>query len=660
MKRFSFIFSIIIFCTGNILGQNNDTIKVHQLDSITILERAPQRSREVTVGTRVSSISSATLESNKARSLSELLSDNSTIYIKSLGQGAMATASFRGTAASHTKVNWNGIALNPSMSNTFDFSQLPVFFADDVALYHGSGHLKNGTGALGGSVNVSNVADWSDHSKAKAFVEIGSYDTYTGAATVRFKREKSLFKTRIYHQQSENNYKYLNKVFKLEDFYDRREEADYHQTGLMQEAYFRPDNKSTISSNLWLMYGAKSIPQPIIVNVTTRERVKDYGLNYYLGYDRSMGKHDLSVKGAYLLNIMRYKESYDSDYFEPNKNFNRMQSFQLKTDYIYNLSEKLYLGASARYSRDIVRAHSSDSTKLTDGTKIKSDWDKGRDIINIQGQVYWKPVSLLAINAHVMGELNDDRFAKTFSTGVSSDVIPNRLNLKASVSYNYKYPSMNELYFVPGGNPLLKPEKGFSYDLTLTYTSKIGDNFYIKSEASGYRMDIDDWTMWLPREDKPSIWSPTNINNVLAQGVEITIKLDYIIDNLNLGLVANYAYTSSKNKNKNSQDDNTKGKQLPYIPLQKANTRLSAEWKNFQFVYNVSYNDKRYTTQDESYQTPAYTIHNAELSYNWKIRNKYHLTPKLSVQNIFDEYYESTQYYPMPLRIISGSLLFTF
>lgn len=337
-----------------------------------------------------------------------------------------------------------------------------------------------------------------------------------------------------------------------------------------------------------------------------------------------------------------------------------MQSFQLKTDYIYNLSEKLYLGASARYSRDIVRAHSSDSTKLTDGTKIKSDWDKGRDIINIQGQVYWKPVSLLAINAHVMGELNDDRFAKTFSTGVSSDVIPNRLNLKASVSYNYKYPSMNELYFVPGGNPLLKPEKGFSYDLTLTYTSKIGDNFYIKSEASGYRMDIDDWTMWLPREDKPSIWSPTNINNVLAQGVEITIKLDYIIDNLNLGLVANYAYTSSKNKNKNSQDDNTKGKQLPYIPLQKANTRLSAEWKNFQFVYNVSYNDKRYTTQDESYQTPAYTIHNAELSYNWKIRNKYHLTPKLSVQNIFDEYYESTQYYPMPLRIISGSLLFTF
>lgn len=659
MKYILFILIAIIFCSTNAFGQKNDSIKAHQLDSVTIWEGGPKKSRDVTIGTRVSTISRSTLESNRSHSLSELLSNNSTVYIKSLGQGAMATASFRGTAPSHTKVNWNGITLNPSMSNTFDFSQLPVFFSDDVTLYHGSTYLKNGTGALGGSVNVSNIADWTDDTKVKAFFETGSYQTYTGAVTARFKKEKSLFQTRVYHQQSENNYKYINKIFKLEDFYDRREDADYHQTGIMQEAYFRPDKSSTISSNLWLMAGERSIPQPIIVNVTSHEQIKDYGLNYYIAYDKSKEKHDFSVRGAYLLNIMKYRHSYDGGLFDPNKTFNRIQSIQLKTDYNYRLSDKLQFGASARYSRDMVQTHPSDSTRLYDGeTKIWGEWNKKRDVFDVQGQVFWKPINLLALNAHVMGELNDDHFAPTFSVGASSDIIPNKLNVKTSFSYNYRFPSMSDLYTLPGGNPFVKPEKGYSYDLTLTYTSKIGPYFYIKTEASGYRMDIDNWIMWLFNDYH--ILTPTNINNVLSQGVEVMVKFDFVTDNLKLGLVTNYAYTSSKNRNKNFEEDNTKGKQLPYIPLQKANARLSADWKNFQFAYNISYTDKRYITQDKSYETPGYTIHNAELSYNLTMRNRCKLSPKISVQNIFDEYYESTQYYPMPLRIITGSLMFTF
>lgn len=660
MKYTLFIFTIIFFCSINSFGQKNDSIKAHQLDSITIWERGLQKSREATIGTRLSTISRSTLESNKSRSLSELLSDNSTVYIKSLGQGATATASFRGTAPSHTKVNWNGITLNPSMSNTFDFSQLPVFFSDDVTLYHGSSYLKNGTGALGGSVNVSNIADWADDTRGKAFVEIGSYETYTGAATIRMKREKSLFQTRIYHQRSENNYKYLNKLKRLEPFYERRKEADYHQTGIMQEAYFRPDKNSIISSNLWLMHGARSLPQSVLVSVTSHERIKDYGLNYYLGYERFKGKHDFSIKGAYLLNIMKYRHSYDGGYFDDNKTFNRMHSIQLKTDYNYRLSEKLNFGVAAKYSHDMVQTYPNDSTILYDGeTKIWGEWDKSRDVFNLQGQIYWKPLDLFAINANVMGELNDHDFAPTFSVGASSDIIPNRLNVKTSLSYNYRFPSMNDLYMLPGGNPYVKPEKGYSYDVTITYTSKIGPYFYIKTEVSGYRMDIENWIMWLPNSTN-YIWTPVNINNVLSQGVEIMLKLDFVTDNLKLGLVTNYAYTSSKNKNKNFEEDNTKNKQLPYIPLQKANARFSTDWKNFQFAYNISYTDKRYVTQDKSYSTPSYVIHNAELSYNWKIRDKYKLTPKIAVQNLFDEYYESTQYYPMPLRIISGSLLFTF
>ena len=45
-------------------------------------------------------------------SLSDLLSENTPVFIKNHGRGALASASFRGTAASHTQVNWNGIKIN--------------------------------------------------------------------------------------------------------------------------------------------------------------------------------------------------------------------------------------------------------------------------------------------------------------------------------------------------------------------------------------------------------------------------------------------------------------------------------------------------------------------------------------------------------------------
>ena len=62
-----------------------------------------------------SEIDSAALAKSSTVRLSELLSQNTPIFIKEYGRGAMATASFRGTAPSHTKVSWNGLDLNSPM-----------------------------------------------------------------------------------------------------------------------------------------------------------------------------------------------------------------------------------------------------------------------------------------------------------------------------------------------------------------------------------------------------------------------------------------------------------------------------------------------------------------------------------------------------------------
>ncbi len=629
----------------SIEAQNAKTITGSRLDSVIV--RGKQKTvNEVTVGMRVSNLSETLLKGNQTKSLSELLSDNTMVYIKSLGQGALATSSFRGTSSGHTQVNWNGININPAMSGSFDFSQIPVFFADNVSLYHGSGHLKNGTGALGGSININNDADWRDSTKLSAFAEIGSYDTYTVAASVRFLGSNSLYKTRLYYQNSENDYRYLNKVLKKDDFHEYRKEAKYNMAGVMQEAYFKLKGEADIFSNLWFQHGNRRLPQPIIVNVTQHEKQRDDALKYIIGYKNNIGRHQFSVKGAYMLNLLGYEKWYDNDYFRGEQSDNRSQSIHVVGDYSCQSSSKLNLSGSLNYSHDFVDA-TSYSKKVV-----------SRDVLALQGGALWDIGSHLKLNGHIMVEMNDNRYAPTFSAGLSSPLIDGLLTAKANVSYNYKFPNMNDLYWQPGGNPDLLPEKGFSYDATLTFTPQIGDFIYLKTEATGYMMNIDNWIMWLPTMNW--YWEPRNVQNVLSYGLEVLTECNLVLDNIKAKLGVNYSYSPSVNRERNFAEDNTYYKQLPYIPLHKANVRLAVDWKKFSFSYQVCYTGKRYTSADESYSTTAYTIHDVELKKEISISRKCGLTPKLRINNLFDAYYESTQYYPMPLRNISGSLMLTF
>ena len=126
----------------------------HRLDTIQVVARRIRHVNEANAGARVTTIDPELLLANRTRSLSELLADNSAVYIKSLGTGALATASFRGGSAAQTRVNWNGINITPPMSGTFDFSQIPVFFTDNVDLYYGSSHVTSSPTRTGGKASA--------------------------------------------------------------------------------------------------------------------------------------------------------------------------------------------------------------------------------------------------------------------------------------------------------------------------------------------------------------------------------------------------------------------------------------------------------------------------------------------------------------------------
>lgn len=641
-----FSLTLMLLLAGICSAQNNYDLLHVDLDSVVVRGENLNNTRETNIGARITRVNAQILQGNQTKSLSELLSDNTLVYIKSMGQGALATSSFRGTSSNHTQVNWNGIAINPSMSGNFDFSQIPVFFADHVTLYHGGGFLKNGTGALGGSVNISNTPSWDDTTFIRAFAEYGSWNSHTEAATFRFLQPKALYQTRLYYQASDNDYRYLNKVLQKDPFYENRQEADYRQTGLMQEAYFKLPGGAMVSTNLWFQYGNRRLPQPLTVNRQSHEKQKNTSLKYYLGYEAGKGRHEWSVKAAYLLDYLDYRKWSDGSYRIDEKNYNTAQALNLKGNYNYACSPKLSMNVSMMYNYDFIRAASY----------IRERVD--RHVMALQGNVLWEPTGWLSCNAQIMGELNDKEFSPTYGAGVSARLLPSLLQAKANVSYNYRYPALNDLYWNPGGNPALVPEKGFSYDASLVFTPRIDGLLYFKIDATYYMMNIDNWIMWLPTQDW--YWQPTNVQNVLSHGLELFTEVNLVAGDFKTKLSMNYAYARSLNRERRFEDDGSYRKQLPYIPKHKANIRLGADYKNAFFSYQLCYTGVRYTTQDESYSTNAYWVHDAEIGYKFTLANRFSLTPKIRANNLLNTYYESTEYYPMPLRNIFGSIVFSF
>ena len=63
---------------------------------------------------------------------------------------------------------------------------------------------------------------------------------------------------------------------------------------------------------------------------------------------------------------------------------------------------------------------------------------------------------------------------------------------KASITRNYRFPTLNDLYFLPGGNPALNNESGFTYETGLSFSVGKDNVYTLSGSASWFDQHIDD------------------------------------------------------------------------------------------------------------------------------------------------------------------------
>ena len=615
-----------------------------------------------------SEIDSVSLAKSTTVRLSELLSQNTPVFIKEYGRGAMATASFRGTAPSHTKVSWNGLELNSPMLGMVDLSLIPVYFTEEVKLLHGSSSLSESAGALGGTIQLENRANWNNTQSGKLLTGFGSYNTLDEYIQFSIGNRKIQSKSAVFYNASDNNFEFVNKMNATLDpvtgayIYptERNDHAGYRNYGFLQELYLQAGTSNTLSLKTWLQHNERSIPQ-LLTNESNEaaniNRQAEDALRSVAEWKRFGTKSRFSVLSAINLQNSSYrvenKVSGAPDQIVTDADA-KMLSFVNKFSYRYQFNGSISLVAGLDASLQSVNSKNQVQAAPVTGYNKERVENSLHVLLETQLNEQWSAVFLLREEL-----INLTHTAILPLLRLSFRPISQKsLVISGSVSGNSHPPTLNDLYYIPGGNPLLKREKGSLFDLGALDDFSFGRN-RIQAGISFFSSQIRDWIIWLPTFQ--GYWEPGNIEKVKSSGIETNVGWSGQIRSVGLGVKGNYALTRTINLSENSP---AYGKQLPYIPEHSANVNTNLSWSRYQIGWMWNYYSKRYTTTANSEETLSdyiypYFMNNLQLSIAVPLRSN-KLTMECKVLNIFNEEYRTVLQRPMPGRNYQFILRYDF
>jgi iron complex outermembrane receptor protein len=223
--------------------------------------------------------------------------------------------------------------------------------------------------------------------------------------------------------------------------------------------------------------------------------------------------------------------------------------------------------------------------------------------------------------------------------------------LKASTSRNFRFPTLNDLYFLPGGNPDLRRESGWTYDIGMSFAVGKEDVYSLTGSVNWFDSHVKDWILWLPTTK--GFFSPRNVKDVHAYGLEGKGSFNVILGkDWSLALDGTLSWTPSINEGEPmSPADQSVGKQLPYVPEWSSSISGRLLWKRWSLRYKWCYYSKRHTMSSNDVsltgRLPEYYMSNVTIERGVSLKWA-ELSLKGAINNLFNEEYLSVLARPMP------------
>ena len=494
------------------------------------------------------------------------------------------------------------------------------------------------SGGIGGIINIETKPVWEKGTMIDINPGFGSFGRYTGLIRVKTGTMHFQSVSKAFLQSSENDFRYLNTEIGAVPVWETRKNSQIRQQGFMQELYYRK-TKNMASARIWYQSAYRNLPESMLSQqVNSGENQSDESFRAMLNYDIPDGRNNYFFSGAWMLTRLNY--------------VNRLASINSR-----NLSETMVMKAGTE-------------KQLGEHTKLKIVVDEELSVIKSNN--YAQNANRSNATVTVSAERNgNDRFGTLmlireiidnsnflipdFSAGLQFRIIKSKeYFLKANISRNSKIPTMNDRFWVPGGNPGLKNEYAFMYELSGVMNQKISTELTMSYDLSLFQNRIKDMIQWHPGEY--SIWTADNIQNVNSTGLESSFTINYNYNNLTARFNAGYSFIKASTVSSDDSKGTSTDKQLMYIPENQANTSLRLGYGNFYSSWVSNFIGRRYITTDNSGYLPGYLLNDFLTGIKLNLKDNF-LDINFNVDNIFNINYQSIAHYPLPGRSYSIKIL---
>jgi len=601
----------LLFGSHTVLYAQNDTVISSSLNEFEVLGQIKPDPvfKNVVLDTSL-------IQALPAFSIDQILKYQTNLYVRDYGSGALNSISFRGYSSRHTAVFWEDMPVTSAMNKTFDGGLFPTFMTEEVSIQYGAAGMINGSGGLGGTLKFNANPEFKKGESLKFEQAISTVNNASTGLMYRRSNEQFVSSTHFTAQYGSNEFSFQNPIGQ-EVVQQRMLGAENQVLSGQQKFAWKLKRKGVLKWNSFLQSGERRLPYLTYQKVVA-ETQKDKTLLSNLNYSKQFGATQIKAVAGFKASELHYRNEaigindigYERSAFA---------QFRVK----YWLFEKLKMENAVLYNHSF--AHHPEY----------NGWQQQMDLQHIQQASYeWRQ---WLFHGLIKTQVIDNNFLPVLpSLGARWKSTKSWLVVKGNGAYHAMAPSLNDLYWSVGGNPDLKPEKGWTGEFSLSSERDTGFNYSV----TGFLSSIENRILWQPQLS--GVWIASNVSSLRNTGIESSISYKKLLWNtVKSNLVLNYSYNSAVDSASN---------QLAYIPAQRVSMQGVLNWRSLGITYGHRFTEKRFLNNANSAYLPSFFNATAGVNYTLDTGKEGRLILGCQVENLYNEPYQEVANRPMPNR----------
>ena len=564
-------------------------------------------------------------------SLADILQRESAVFIKQYGPSLLATPSVRGTGAAHTALIWNGCNLQNGMNGQTDISLVPAFLFGSFTLQQGASSASWGSGAAGGALFLNP----SRQNEASFLQENGSFGHRLTAIRFALPHKKFRFSLGAFRLSEDNNFTFHNHAYAEAPLMEQRN-AKLDAAGILASLSVETGKNSVLHIGSWWQNANRHIP-PIMSVPMSKAHQADATLRNTLNWTGRIAALQIQLRTAWFEEQLRYSDSLASI----NNTYNSRTLFQ-EAEFAYPISRnhKISFGINQTIQNAKSATYGEDVKELSRRSAF-AQWDA----------LFWG--NRMKLRSGLRKEWTSRNDAPLIPFLSSCIALLPHLTLNANYSGVYRIPTLNDLYWIPGGNPNLLPEHGTSAEAGLAWNSVVRTTS-ISVRADVFQSNINNWILWVPGN---SFWWPGNVKQVRNRGANFNSDVKLNVKNHHFSLRSSLQVVSAVVVETGDAFELHTQKQLIYVPHFSASGGIEWRHGSNRLEIQLVHTGLRYTSSDNKQALPAFSLFNAIAGKDIEL-GKYHMNLFLRWNNMFNAQYQIMLWRPMPMSTVQLGIQF--